>query len=186
MLYTTVTDDDAEIDHSDEEYVASSQSKSYNDAEEEDLQTPVIRVMENTVTQWESSQLDENQENTKLQHTIRGKEYTWSDLRSGLLVPVITDTRADTYMPDIYLRETYRRTYEANFHPVLNENYWRDVPYNLIFYPLNMNKERSMKQGTRFQGKMDYRNLDSSPRYGRCRMSGHNRKNCNNSSPSNV
>ncbi|KAI5682368.1 hypothetical protein M9H77_03596 [Catharanthus roseus] len=34
MLYTTVTDDDIEIDHSDEEYVASSQSKSDNDAED--------------------------------------------------------------------------------------------------------------------------------------------------------
>ncbi|KAI5668337.1 hypothetical protein M9H77_18190 [Catharanthus roseus] len=51
-------------------------------------------------------------------------------------------TRADTYVPDIYLRETYRRTYEANFHPDLNENYWRHIPYNLTFYPPNMNKER--------------------------------------------
>ncbi|KAI5652296.1 hypothetical protein M9H77_29483 [Catharanthus roseus] len=42
MLYTTVTDDDAEIDHSDEDYVASSQSESddNNDAEEDELQTP--------------------------------------------------------------------------------------------------------------------------------------------------
>ncbi|KAI5666417.1 hypothetical protein M9H77_16270 [Catharanthus roseus] len=51
MLYTTVIDDNAEIDHSDEEYVASSQSESDNEAEEEDLQTPVIHVAENTVTQ---------------------------------------------------------------------------------------------------------------------------------------
>ncbi|KAI5681170.1 hypothetical protein M9H77_02397 [Catharanthus roseus] len=50
MLYTTVTDDDTEIDHSDEEYVASSQSKSDNDAEEEDLQNPVIPITETTVT----------------------------------------------------------------------------------------------------------------------------------------
>ncbi|KAI5663257.1 hypothetical protein M9H77_22580 [Catharanthus roseus] len=56
MLYTTVTDGDAEIEHSDEEYVASSESKSNNDTEEEDLQTPIILVTENTVTQWESSQ----------------------------------------------------------------------------------------------------------------------------------
>ncbi|KAI5672591.1 hypothetical protein M9H77_12955 [Catharanthus roseus] len=51
MLYTTVTDDDFEIDHSDSEYITSSQSESDNDAEEEDLQTPVIPITENTVTQ---------------------------------------------------------------------------------------------------------------------------------------
>ncbi|KAI5653864.1 hypothetical protein M9H77_31051 [Catharanthus roseus] len=28
-------------------------------------------------------------------------------------------SRADTYVPEIYLRQTYRRTYQANFHPVL-------------------------------------------------------------------
>ncbi|KAI5659260.1 hypothetical protein M9H77_28053 [Catharanthus roseus] len=49
--------------------------------------------------------------------------------------------RLDTYAPDIYLRETYRRTYQENFHPVLNENYLRDAPYNLTFYPPNINKE---------------------------------------------
>ncbi|KAI5681253.1 hypothetical protein M9H77_02480 [Catharanthus roseus] len=38
ILYTIVTDDDTEIDHSDEDYIASSQSKSdyNNDAEEQD------------------------------------------------------------------------------------------------------------------------------------------------------
>ncbi|KAI5671272.1 hypothetical protein M9H77_11636 [Catharanthus roseus] len=58
MLYMTVNDDDAEIDHSDEDYVASSQSESddNNDAEEEELQTPIILVTGNTGTQWESSQ----------------------------------------------------------------------------------------------------------------------------------
>ncbi|KAI5659382.1 hypothetical protein M9H77_28175 [Catharanthus roseus] len=50
-------------------------------------------------------------------------------------------TREDTYVPDIYSRETYRRTYQANFYPVLNENVWRDIPYNLTFYPPNTNKE---------------------------------------------
>ncbi|KAI5663032.1 hypothetical protein M9H77_22355 [Catharanthus roseus] len=58
MLYTTVNDDDDEIDHSNEDYVASSQfeSEHNNDAEEEELQTLVIPVTENTVTQCESSQ----------------------------------------------------------------------------------------------------------------------------------
>ncbi|KAI5663678.1 hypothetical protein M9H77_23001 [Catharanthus roseus] len=56
MLYMIVTDDDAKIDHLDEENVPSSQSELDNNAEEEDLQTPVILVTENTVTQWESSQ----------------------------------------------------------------------------------------------------------------------------------
>ncbi|KAI5654931.1 hypothetical protein M9H77_32118 [Catharanthus roseus] len=49
MLYTTVNDDDDEIDHLSEDYVASSQSESddNNDAEEEELQTLVIPVTEN-------------------------------------------------------------------------------------------------------------------------------------------
>ncbi|KAI5663944.1 hypothetical protein M9H77_23267 [Catharanthus roseus] len=86
-------------------------------------------------------------------------------------------SRVDTYVPEIYSRQTYRKTYQANFYPVLSENFWRDVPFNLTFYPPNMKKERGKKQGTRFQGEMDYRNPDSPPRCGRCRMSGHNRKN---------
>ncbi|KAI5661750.1 hypothetical protein M9H77_21073 [Catharanthus roseus] len=40
--------------------------------------------------------------------------------------------------------------------------------------------------GTRFRGEMDYQNPDSPPRCGRCRVSGHNRKNCNNPSSNNV
>ncbi|KAI5659276.1 hypothetical protein M9H77_28069 [Catharanthus roseus] len=75
-----------------------------------------------------------------------------------------TATRADTYVPGIYSRERYKRTYQVNFHLILNENYYRDVPYNLTFYPPNMNKEWGRKQGTRFQEEMDYRNPDSPPR----------------------
>ncbi|KAI5671900.1 hypothetical protein M9H77_12264 [Catharanthus roseus] len=66
------------------------------------------------------------------------------------------------------------------------KNFWRDVPFNLTFYPPNMKKERGRKQGKRFQGEMDYRNPDSPPRCVRCHMPGHNRKNCNNPGPSNV
>ncbi|KAI5667126.1 hypothetical protein M9H77_16979 [Catharanthus roseus] len=95
-------------------------------------------------------------------------------------------TRADTYVPEIYSRQTNKRTYQENFNPALSENFWRDVPYNLTFYPPNMNNERGRKQGMRFQGEMDYRNLDSLPRCGRCHMPGHNRKNCNNEGSSNV
>ncbi|KAI5664697.1 hypothetical protein M9H77_24020 [Catharanthus roseus] len=74
----------------------------------------------------------------------------------------------------------------SNFHPVLSENFWRDVPFNLTFYPPNMKKERGRKQGKQFQGEMDYRNPNSPLRCGRCRMPGHNRKNCNNHGPGNV
>ncbi|KAI5656276.1 hypothetical protein M9H77_25069 [Catharanthus roseus] len=95
-------------------------------------------------------------------------------------------SRTDTYVTEIYSRQTYRRTYQANFHPVLSENFWRDVPFSLTFYPPNMKKERGRKHGKRFQGEMDYRNPDSPPRCGRCRMQGHNRKNCNNPGPNNV
>ncbi|KAI5658231.1 hypothetical protein M9H77_27024 [Catharanthus roseus] len=46
--------------------------------------------------------------------------------------------RADTYVPDIYSRETYRRTYKSNFYLVGHEDFWRDAPYNLKFHPPNM------------------------------------------------
>ncbi|KAI5683595.1 hypothetical protein M9H77_04823 [Catharanthus roseus] len=55
-------------------------------------------------------------------------------------------SRVDTYVPEIYSRQMYRRTYQANFHPVLSENFWWDVPFNLTFYPPNMKKERGRKQ----------------------------------------
>ncbi|KAI5659631.1 hypothetical protein M9H77_28424 [Catharanthus roseus] len=53
MLYPIVSDDGDEIDHCDEDYIISSQSESddNNDAEEEELQTPVNPVSENTLTQ---------------------------------------------------------------------------------------------------------------------------------------
>ncbi|KAI5662736.1 hypothetical protein M9H77_22059 [Catharanthus roseus] len=95
-------------------------------------------------------------------------------------------TRADTYVLKIYSRQTYRRTYQKNFHPVLSENFWKEFSYNLTFYPPNMNKERGRKQGTRFQGEIDYKNPDSPRRCGRCRMPGYNRKHCNNPDSSNV
>ncbi|KAI5675540.1 hypothetical protein M9H77_06490 [Catharanthus roseus] len=95
-------------------------------------------------------------------------------------------SKIDTYVPEIYSREKYRRIYQANFHPVLSENFWRDVLFNSTFYPPNMKKERGRKQGKRFQGEMDYRNPDFLPRFGRYHMVGRNRKNCNNPEPSNV
>ncbi|KAI5672782.1 hypothetical protein M9H77_13146 [Catharanthus roseus] len=54
-------------------------------------------------------------------------------------------SRAYTCMPEIYSRQTYRRIYQTNFHLVLSENFWRDVPFNLTFYPPNMKKEQDRK-----------------------------------------
>ncbi|KAI5658627.1 hypothetical protein M9H77_27420 [Catharanthus roseus] len=54
-------------------------------------------------------------------------------------------TRPYAYVPDIYSRETYRRTYQSNFYPVGHEDFWRDAPYNLTFYPPNMNNQRGRK-----------------------------------------
>ncbi|KAI5675740.1 hypothetical protein M9H77_06690 [Catharanthus roseus] len=71
--------------------------------------------------------------------------------------------RADTYVPKIYLQQTYRRTYQVNFHPVLSDNFWRDIPFNLKFYPPNMKKERDRKQEIRILN----------PRCDRYRMPGH-------------
>ncbi|KAI5649331.1 hypothetical protein M9H77_35336 [Catharanthus roseus] len=58
-------------------------------------------------------------------------------------------SRADTYVPEIYSRQTYIRTYQANFHPLLRENFWRDVPFNLTFYPPNIKNEWGRKQKNR-------------------------------------
>ncbi|KAI5648059.1 hypothetical protein M9H77_34064 [Catharanthus roseus] len=95
-------------------------------------------------------------------------------------------TRTYAYVPNIYLKQTYRRTYQSNFYPVAHEDFWRDAPYNLTFYPPNMNDQRGQKQGSRFRREMDYRNRGSPPRCSRCRMPRHNRKNYNNLSSSNV
>ncbi|KAI5659388.1 hypothetical protein M9H77_28181 [Catharanthus roseus] len=56
-------------------------------------------------------------------------------------------SRTNAYAPEIYSRQTYIKTYQANFHLVLSENFWRDVPFNLTFYPPNMKNERDRKQG---------------------------------------
>ncbi|KAI5661809.1 hypothetical protein M9H77_21132 [Catharanthus roseus] len=64
-----------------------------------------------------------------------------------------TGSRANTYVLEIYSRQTYRRTYQANFHPVLSENFWRNVPFNLTFYPPNMKKERVGNRASDFRGK---------------------------------
>ncbi|KAI5666492.1 hypothetical protein M9H77_16345 [Catharanthus roseus] len=85
-------------------------------------------------------------------------------------------TRLAAYVPDIYWRETYRRTYQSNFYLVGHEDFWRDAPYNLTFYPSNMNNQQGRKQGTRFRVEMDYQNPDSFPRCSRYRMPRPNRK----------
>ncbi|KAI5652421.1 hypothetical protein M9H77_29608 [Catharanthus roseus] len=68
MLYTTVNEDDDEIDYSDEYYVTSSQSKSddNNDAEEEDIPymgsgSPIVDLVESgtlRLLDWNDSMTD--------------------------------------------------------------------------------------------------------------------------------
>ncbi|KAI5658049.1 hypothetical protein M9H77_26842 [Catharanthus roseus] len=119
----------------------------------------------------------------KYLHAICGKwqEYT---LPCSHANAVCRDngTRPNAYVSDIYSRETY----QSNFYLVRYEDFWRDAPYDLTFYPPNMNNQRGRKKGTRFRAKMNYRNPDSPPRCSRCRMPGQSRKNCNNPSSSNV
>ncbi|KAI5659805.1 hypothetical protein M9H77_28598 [Catharanthus roseus] len=62
-------------------------------------------------------------------------------------------SRTNTYMLEIYSQQTYRRTYQANIHPVLSENFWRDVPFNLTFHIPNMKKERVANKASDFRGK---------------------------------
>ncbi|KAI5678495.1 hypothetical protein M9H77_09445 [Catharanthus roseus] len=58
MLYPTVDEDDNENDHFDEDFAVTSESDNNDntDAEEEDIRTLVNPVIENTMTQWQSSQ----------------------------------------------------------------------------------------------------------------------------------
>ncbi|KAI5668490.1 hypothetical protein M9H77_18343 [Catharanthus roseus] len=69
------------------------------------------------------------------------KEYTLP-CSHALAVCKDNGTRPDAYVSDIYSRETYSRTYQSNFYPVAHDDFWRDAPYNLTFYPLNMNNEQ--------------------------------------------
>ncbi|KAI5662522.1 hypothetical protein M9H77_21845 [Catharanthus roseus] len=77
-------------------------------------------------------------------------------------------TRPNACVLDIHSRETYKRIYQSNFYPVGYEDFWRDAPYNLTFYPPIMNNQWGRKHGTRFRGEMDYRNPDSPSRCSRC------------------
>ncbi|KAI5682039.1 hypothetical protein M9H77_03267 [Catharanthus roseus] len=171
MLYSTVNNDDDEVDGSDGDDASSSQSESDddNDLEEGEFQTPL-----NPSSQWfnnarydythagafldmgSGSPIDDLVESS----TVRLLD--WNDSMTNIhlgmrfidKVQAISavlcrenGSRTYTYVPEIYLRQTYRRTYQANFHPVLSENFWRDVLFNLTFYPPNMKKERGRKQG---------------------------------------
>ncbi|KAI5668524.1 hypothetical protein M9H77_18377 [Catharanthus roseus] len=88
------------------------------------------------------------------------QEYTLS-CSHALAVYKDNGTRPDAYVPDKYSRETYRRTYQSNFYPVVHEDFWRDAPYNLTLYPPNINNQWDRKKGPRFREEMDYQNPDS-------------------------
>ncbi|KAI5654756.1 hypothetical protein M9H77_31943 [Catharanthus roseus] len=186
MLYPTVDDEDNENDHSDEEYIVSSESESdgNNGAEEEEYG---LGFSDKRPYQIWYPMISWNDSMADIQLGMR-----FVDKVQAISARYLSQTSSKKYK--YYFKwvlrtrghEMYRRTYKSNFHPALNENFWRDVPYNLTFHPPNMNNERGQKQGTRFWEEMDYRNPDSHPRCGRCRMPGHNRKNCNNPSSSNV
>ncbi|KAI5648343.1 hypothetical protein M9H77_34348 [Catharanthus roseus] len=113
------------------------------------------------------------------------QEYTLS-CSYALAICKDNGTKPNTYVPDIYSQKTYICIYQSNFYPVGHEDFLRDAPYNLTFYPPNINNQQGRKWGTRFRGEMDYRNPGPSLRYCRCRMSEHSRKNYNNPSSSNV
>ncbi|KAI5667083.1 hypothetical protein M9H77_16936 [Catharanthus roseus] len=112
MLYSTVNNDDDEVDGSDRDDAVSSQSDSDDDNNSEEgefhpplnPENPVNPVTENIVQQWESSQWFSN--------AIYGKWQTYT-LRCSHVLAVCreNDSRTDTYVPEIYSRLTYRRTY---------------------------------------------------------------------------
>ncbi|KAI5671929.1 hypothetical protein M9H77_12293 [Catharanthus roseus] len=148
MLYSTLNNDNDEVDGSDGDDAVSSQSESDDDNDPKkgefhpplNPENPVNPVTENIVQQWESSQWFSNASCGKWQ------TYTLS-CSHVLAVCRENGSRTDTYVSEIYSRQTYRRTYQVNFHLVLSKNFWRDVPFNLTFCPPNMKKERGRKQG---------------------------------------
>ncbi|KAI5659010.1 hypothetical protein M9H77_27803 [Catharanthus roseus] len=182
MLYSAINNDDIEVDGSEGDEAVSSQSESDddNDPKEGEFQTPPNPL--NPINPLGMRFVD------KVQAVSAVRKYSVNVGREYWVLKMCREngSRTDVYVPEIYSRQTYRKTYQSNFHPVLSEYFWRDVPFSLTFYPPNMKKERDRKQGKRFQGEIDYRNPDSPPRRGRCRIPGHNRKNCNNPVLSNV
>ncbi|KAI5654201.1 hypothetical protein M9H77_31388 [Catharanthus roseus] len=147
MFYLTVDEDDDENDHSDEDYTVSSKSDDdYNtDVKKEGIQKTLNPVISNTVTQWYSSQWFNSATYDYTQFGAfldMGSREQIDDLSNQALE---NGTRSDAYVPEIYSQETYRRTYQSNFYPVGHEDFWRDTPYNLTFYPPNMNNQQGRK-----------------------------------------
>ncbi|KAI5661657.1 hypothetical protein M9H77_20980 [Catharanthus roseus] len=107
MLYSTVNNDDDEVDGSDGDDAVSSQSESDdNDPEEGEFQTPLNLenpdnpVTENIVQQWESSQWFSN--------ASCGKWKTFTLPCSHVLAVCRENgSRTDTFVPEIYSRQTY-------------------------------------------------------------------------------
>ncbi|KAI5659144.1 hypothetical protein M9H77_27937 [Catharanthus roseus] len=130
MLYPTVDEDDDENDHSNGDYAVSGSSKQATKC------VFKIYFKINTVPCCRRSR------DICLKHHPRSASIISNGLENG--------SRTDTYVPEIYSRQTYKRTYQANFHPVLSENFWRDVPFNSTFYLPNMKKKRGRKQDKRF------------------------------------
>ncbi|KAI5666287.1 hypothetical protein M9H77_16140 [Catharanthus roseus] len=112
MLYSAVNNDDDEVDGSNGDEAVSSQSESDgdNDSEEGEFQTPinpvdpVNPVTENIVQQWESNQWFSN--------ASYGKWQTYTLPCSHVLAVCRENgSRTETYVPEIYSREMYRRPY---------------------------------------------------------------------------
>ncbi|KAI5661817.1 hypothetical protein M9H77_21140 [Catharanthus roseus] len=225
MLYTTVTDDDAEIDHSDEDYVASSQYEpdDNNDAEEKELQTPVIPVTENTGTQWESSQwyssdrydytqsrafldmgsgspihdlvesgtlrlLDCNDSMTDIQLGMRfvDKVQAISAVQKWS-ISVGREYRVVKSKSDQWTAKRYHHS-DSNYCSCCRKWQTYTLPCSNALAVCREKGTRTDTYVPEIYLRQTYRksNFNSRPRCGRCRMPGHNRKNCNNSGSSNV
>ncbi|KAI5666353.1 hypothetical protein M9H77_16206 [Catharanthus roseus] len=119
------------------------------------IESGTIRLLDwndnTTDIQLGMSFVDKIQAISAVQNYDKWREYTLL-CSHALVVCRENGTRPDTNMPDIYWRETYRRKYQSNFYMVESENFWKNAPYNLTFYPPNMNNQRGKKQDTRFLG----------------------------------
>ncbi|KAI5673327.1 hypothetical protein M9H77_13691 [Catharanthus roseus] len=163
MLYTTVNNDEDEVDELDGDDAVSSQSESDDDngPEEGELQTPInpvnplgMRFVDkmqaiSAVCKWFISHINLSSKfiSMSISHLVANDpEIPVSNIIQEVQRKWVKSRYLCT--GDIFATNV-QKTYQANFHLVLSENFWRDAPFNLTFYPPNMKKERGRKQEIR-------------------------------------
>lgn len=71
--------------------------------------------------------------------------------------------RSDSLVPDIYSRDTYRKTYKSNFYLIVRKEFCRVAPYILTCYLLNMKTLQGQNQIQGFRQILLQRCTNSGP-----------------------